>query len=330
MGEITCKGVQPVVHLIDMHCDTLLKCRLKSYGLRKNSGHLDLESMAASGAVAQFFAVFIPSGQEAEKEGIETGPYQFFQEMYDLYQGELAKNQDLILPALSYEDIMGNMKNKKMSAVLSVEDGQLLDGKIERLDELHDKGVRLITLLWNYENCIGYPHRSDPADHKRGLKPFGIEAVERMNRLGIIIDVSHMSGGGFDDVARHSKKPFVASHSCARALCGHSRNLTDGQLGRIASSGGVCGVNFNAGFLNEGADYSSVSDIAGHVDYMIQVMGAEGVALGSDFDGIDCRLEIENYNILGVLVSELLKKHSTDVVEKVCYKNVLRVMKECL
>ncbi|MCL1810126.1 MAG: dipeptidase [Clostridiales bacterium] len=318
------------MHLIDMHCDSLLKCRLKPYGLRRNSGHLDLESMAAAGATAQFFAVFLPSGQEAEKEGIETEPYQLFQEIYDLYQGELAENRDLILPAHSYEDIMDNMNNEKMSAVLCVEDGQLLDGKIERLDELHGKGVKLVTLLWNYENCLGYPHSSDPADHKRGLKPFGMEAVERMNQLGIIIDVSHMSGGGFDDVAKHSKKPFIASHSCARALCSHSRNLTDGQLGRIANSGGVCGVNFNAGFLKEGADYSAVSDISRHVDHMIQVMGAEGVALGSDFDGIDCRLEIENYNSMGVLVSELLKKHSTDTVEKVCYKNVLRVIKECL
>jgi membrane dipeptidase len=131
-------------------------------------------------------------------------------------------------------------------------------------------------------------------------------------------------------VAAYSEKPFVASHSCARALCGHSRNLTDAQLERVADSGGVAGVNFNAKFLKDDAAYTAVRDIAEHISHMISVMGSDHVALGSDFDGMDCRLEIADYSQYGKLISALEKKYSDDVIEKICYQNVLRVIKDCL
>ena len=318
------------MNLIDMHCDTLLECYLNSYGLRKNHGHLDLESMAASGALAQFFAIFLPSGEDAREHGIEIGPYRLFEEVYGLYQSEMAKNKDLILPAYSYQDILENKRKNKISAILTVEDGQLIEGDIDRIQELYDMGVRLITILWNRENCIGFPNSRDENAHQKGLKPFGIEVVERMNRLGIIIDVSHISEGGFFDVAKYSEKPFVASHSCARALCGHPRNLTDAQLKRIAESGGVAGVNFYSEFLKDVSKYTAINDIKEHIGHMVSVMGEDGVALGSDFDGIDCELEIENYGQYGKLISELEKCYSNDVLEKICYKNVLRVVHDCL
>ena len=316
--------------LIDMHCDTLLECYMKAYGMRKNSGQLDLESMVDAGALAQIFAIYLPSGEEAQKEGIQLEPYSLFHEIYNLYQNELAKNQDLILPAYSCQDIIENRKKDKMSSLLSIEDGQLLDGSIERLEELRDKGVRLITLLWNKENCLGYPNSNDKIINLKGLKPFGIEVVKHMNKLGMMIDVSHMSEGGFYDVAKYSDKPFVASHSCARALCDNSRNLTDHQLKCIADSGGVVGVNYNSEFLRANSKYTTIEDIMRHIHYMIFVMGSDSVALGSDFDGIECELETANYSQYGNLIQELEKNYSTDIVEKICYKNVLRIIKECL
>lgn len=204
--------------IIDMHCDTLLECYLKGYGLRKNSGHIDLESMKSAGALAQIFAIYIPWKKEAEEHGIILSPYELFLEIYELYQRELRANSGMIGSALSYDDVLEKERANKMSAILSIEDGQLLEGKMERLKELYDKGVRLMTLLWNHENCIGFPNSSDAKLHQKGLKPFGIQVVEAMNSLGMMIDVSHLSEGGFYDVARHSKKPFVASHSCARTL----------------------------------------------------------------------------------------------------------------
>jgi len=316
--------------IFDLHCDTLLKCYMDSCGLRKNSGHLDLVSMSASGALAQVFAIFLPTGKEAKDHGIELAPYELFNEIYSLYCDEIAMNKDLILPAFSYQDVIHNEQSDTMSSLLSVEDGGLLDGYIDRLVELYEKGVRLITILWNNENCIGFPNSGDYAIHQKGLKPFGIEVVEQMNRLGIIIDVSHLSEGGFDDVAKHSKKPFVASHSNAKALCGHPRNLTDRQLKLLAESGGAAGVNFYSEFLRDNSRYTNIEDIVRHVDHMVSVMGEDGVALGSDFDGIDCGLEIEGYSQYGKLISELSKKYPDDKLEKICYNNAMRIIKECL
>ena len=257
-------------------------------------------------------------------------PYSLFLKISEVYKREIEANSDLIRPALSYDDVIANREEGKMSSILTVEDGQLLDGRLERLEELYERGVRLLTLTWNYENCIGYPNSREAEKHRLGLKPFGIETVERMNRLGMIVDVSHLSEGGFYDVAEHSDKPFVASHSCARALCDHPRNLTDDQLKRIAQAGGVAGVNFNASFLREQSTKTFVDDIVGHIKYMISVMGDEHVALGSDFDGIDCRLEVENYDFYGEVVCRLEKIFPQKTVEKICYANVLRVLKDCL
>lgn len=318
------------MNLVDMHCDTLLECYLKKFGLRRNSCQVDLESMKKTGALAQFFAIFLPSGADAKKEGIELSPYDLFQEIYALYLSEMDKNSDIIKPVLSYADLRNNMTESKMSSVLTIEDAELLNGHMSRVDEMYEKGVRLMTLMWNKENCIGFPQSKNREIHKKGLKPFGIEVVERMNELGIIIDVSHMSEGGFYDVSMYSKKPFVASHSCSKSLCKISRNLTDDQLKCIAASGGVVGINYNSSFLRENSRYSTIADIIEHMDYVISVIGEDYVALGSDFDGIDCGLEISDYGKYGNLIKAMLRKYSYERIEKICCKNVCRVIEECL
>lgn len=316
--------------LIDMHCDTISECYLQGYGLHSNSGHIDLHELERAGALAQFFAIFIPSHEAAREANIALSPYPLFAEMYQTYLGEIEKNSDRISSAVSYADIVKNKQDGKISSILTIEDGELLEGRLDRLEEVYEKGVRLITLTWNYENCIGFPHSANQSRHKKGLKPFGIQVVEKMNEKGMLIDVSHLSEGGFYDVARYSKKPFVASHSCARSLCDSSRNLTDDQLRCIGETGGVAGVNFNASFLRDGAVYSTIEDIVSHVEYMVNCAGSDSVALGSDFDGIDCELEIDGYGQYAKLISALHEKFSASVVEKICNKNVLRVLRECL
>lgn len=318
------------MHIIDMHCDTLLECYLKKEHLRENSLHVDLRSMERNHAMAQFFAIFLPAGNAAQEIGIKKEPYELFLEIFALYQTELQQNQDVILPALSYENVMENHRNHKMSSILTIEDGQLLEGDIQRLDLLYEKGVRLMTLTWNNENQIGFPSSADQTAHGKGLKPFGIETVERMNQLGMIIDVSHLSEGGFYDVARYSEKPFVASHSCARELCDHPRNLTDQQLKCVARSGGAVGINFYAPFLREQASGTLVKDIIAHMKHMISIMGDEHIALGSDFDGMSCGMEIERYDSYGELLLRMEQAFSTKTVERICYKNALRILKECL
>jgi len=139
----------------------------------------------------------------------------------------MAANSDHIRQVFCMDDIRRNINEGKISSMLTIEDGVTLDGNLCNLDDYYQKGVRMIVLTWNGENSIGFPNSADADLHLLGLKPFGIEVVRRMGELGMIVDISHLSEGGFYDVAKYSSKPFIASHSCARALCSHQRNLTD-------------------------------------------------------------------------------------------------------
>ena len=317
--------------IIDMHCDTIKECFLRKENLRNNSLCVDLEKMKKNNGAAQFFAVWLSMPKNrTESAEEEKSLYELFFDIADFYDGEMEKNKDLIRKVLSYQDLENNLKEGSMSSVLTLEDGYILEGEIERLDRLYERGVRLLTLTWNHENCIGFPNSVNREDHMKGLKPFGIEVVEKINEKGMIADVSHLSEGGFYDVARHSTKPFVASHSCARALRDHPRNLTDDQLRCIAGHGGVAGVNFYAPFLKENSDSTFVSDIIRHVEYMVNKAGEDHVALGADLDGMDSKLEGGGYGCYGPVVRKLEEIFSPRVAEKICYKNALRVLKDCL
>lgn len=312
--------------IIDMHCDTLLKCfRNSNFNLSTNYGHISVDKLKQGNALAQFFAIFI-SPEEKEL----MAPYEIFNKIYETYNTQLKLNSNYIKPALSVEDILSNSKYGKISSILSIEDGVILEDKIERVEEIFNKGVRLVTLTWNFENTIGYPSSDDPVEHNRGLKPFGINVINEMNHLGIIIDVSHLSEGGFYDVAKRSKKPFVASHSCARALCNHRRNLTDNQLKALGNQGGLVGVNFYSAFLKEDSDYATIDHIVQHVKYMVDKAGIESVGLGSDFDGIDCKLEFEDYASYPLILDALSKHFTDDELDKICNENAFRILKENL
>ncbi len=311
--------------IFDLHCDTVLHMYLENKTLNNWDGHINLAKLKKVGRGAQSFALFLPTYDSAERYGIAIAPYELFNGMYSVFLREMRDNAESIKQVRRAKDIEDNIKDGKISALLTLEDCVLLDGKIERVDELFEKGVRIAALTWNYENCVGFPNSFDENEHKKGLKPFGFETVERMNELGIIADVSHLSEGGFWDVARTSKKPFVASHSCARSLCDHSRNLTDDQLRAVGECGGVVGVNFYSRFLVKDSDHTTAADIARHMDYIRNKAGIEAVALGSDFDGIDCSLDFGDYAGLPMLTEAMSERFTDDEIELICGKNALRV-----
>ena len=315
---------------VDLHCDTLLKLQQHGCSLEDAPGHICLDMLTDCGALLQCFAAFIPMYDRAEKYRITMSPWEFFQHQAALFDREMARAPERIRPVRSVEEIEENAAHDRVSALLTLEDGACIDGKIERVQALYDAGVRLVTLTWNYENSLGYPNSPDDALHAKGLKPFGLEAVEEMNRLGMVVDVSHLSEGGFYDVARVSKAPFVASHSCARSLCRHSRNLTDAQLRTLGDRGGVCGVNFYSAFLRDGAEHSTNDDILRHMRHIADKAGLEALALGSDFDGIDCRLEMENYRGLSRFTERIADAFGYDAAEKICSQNALRVLREVI
>lgn len=313
------------MNFFDMHCDTMM-LGWENPGFRIESGDsaVNLYRLRENGAVAQCFALFL----EWKEKGRD--PYDVFHSMYQYYEKVMAEHEDQIRPALTVADIERNVADGVVSSVLTVEDGAFLDGKIQRLAEAYDMGVRLITLTWNYENSLGYPNSRDWERHRLGLKPFGIEVVEEMNRMGMMVDVSHLSEGGFFDVARYSRVPFCASHSCARALCNHPRNLTDEQLKVLGNAGGIVGVNFEKSFLNENGREATFDRVIEHLLYMKNRAGIDAVALGSDFDGIEPGGEIRTYDDLPKLTEAMTRYFSDEEIEKITHKNVLRFVHDVM
>ena len=313
------------MRIIDLHCDTLIEgWRHQDRSIVNGDFSINLDLLKDNHSLVQFFAIYLSRAEHTEDF------YDLYKKIYSYYERIMRENQDKIGPVLNADDIEKNRKKGLLSAFLTIEDGVFLDGKIERVDEVYDMGVRLITLLWNYENSAGYPNSDDPEIHNKGLKPFGIEVVERMNELGMIVDTSHLSEGGFYDVAKYSRKPFMASHSCARALCNHRRNLTDDQLKTIGNTGSVVGVNFERSFLAEGSEHATMDQIIEHLLYMKDKAGIESIGFGSDFDGIEDNGELINYSGFTPLLEKMEKHFTYDEIDKICSLNALRVIKEVL
>ncbi len=314
----------------DLHCDTLLTLQQTGSGLESAPGHIALEKLRSGGALLQCFAAFVPTHDCAEKYRITQDPWDFFLTQAALFGKETARFPDSLRPVRTMGDFEENQKRGRVSAMLTVEDGVGLDGRLERLQTMYDLGVRMLALTWNYENSLGFPNSRDPDLHSKGLKDFGLEVICEMGRLGMVVDVSHLSEGGFWDVVRENKRPFAASHSCARALCGHPRNLTDEQLRALGDAGGVCGVNFYSRFLRDNAEHTSNNDILRHMAHIADKAGIEAVAIGSDFDGIDCTLELCDYSGLNALAERIADRFGQDAAEKICCRNALRVFGEVI
>ena len=318
------------LHIVDLHCDTLMELYLQNTDLHKWQGHINLDKLQKGGSMVQCFAVFVPTHQSAERHGVKDDPYTYFHNVADVFDREMAANADVIRPVRCVADIEKNIKDGKMSGLLTIEDSVPVDGKIERIKEFYDRGVRMMSLTWNYENCIGYPNNDEAEKHMLGLKPFGLEAIAKMDELGIVIDVSHLSEGGFWDIVKHGKKPFIASHSCARSLMNHRRNLTDEQLRALGEKGGICGVNFYNNFLHVSEDDTTVEDLLHHLKHMANVGGTDILALGSDFDGINDKLAFKDFAGMPTIVDGLEKTFGADVADKICHGNALRVFKDVI
>lgn len=314
------------MNYIDLHCDTLYRLYTKEGTLPdetlwQNRGHIDLHRLHQSGALAQFFACFIDRGRTP----ISGSHYDDALQMINLLK-ENANEHDEVSCAFSFKDYTKNKADGKLSCFLTVEEGGILENDMSRLYALYEEGIRLITLTWNYENELGFPHNMS-SQSGTGLKPFGLEVIGEMERLGMLIDVSHLSDAGFEDVYQNTRKPFVASHSCCRALCGHSRNLTDRMIRMIGERQGLVGVNFYGTFLQD-SGICSAEVIAEHLRHIVNVGGIDIAALGSDFDGMSCEMELAGCQDMPLLLPALEKAGFTSgEIDAICYKNAERVLK---
>lgn len=323
--------------VVDMHCDTVMKvfdsqqvgeCQ----GLAGNSFQLDKEKMLTGDYLLQNFAMYI------DKEAAGD-PYRYCKAMIDCYYQELELNKDWLLPVYGYQDIVKNQAAGKVSSMLTMEEGAPVEGSIEKLEEFYLLGVRMMTLTWNYRNELGYPNAYyfDEAtglldSNQSGLTKNGIEVVQRMNELGMIVDVSHGSDQLVRDVLTYTEKPFVASHSDARAIWGHFRNLTDDLIKAIAERGGVIGMNYAEDFIHgEGTPGSIIEGLVQHIKHFREVGGIDCIGLGSDFDGIHPYAELANGSQVQKLAWALEQAgFSDDELEKIFSRNVLRLYETCL
>lgn len=264
--------------IVDAHCDTLtmLTSQKRSLGIESSSGHLDIPRLIRGGVDVQFFAIFV--GPE-----YLSNPVEYVNEILTLFNEEILANQNGVRHVTSMKEIEENNKAKRICAVLTIEGGEALNGKIENLAEYYRQGVRALTLTWNGRNELADGVGMGAA--AGGLTNFGRQVVQSMSGLGMIIDVSHLAEIGFWDVLKEVRTPIVASHSNCAAVCDHPRNLTDQQINAIATSGGVIGVTYVPQFID--LQRPSIDRLLDHIDHLYNVGGIDCIGLGSDFDGID-------------------------------------------
>lgn len=300
----------------DAHCDTVSACLARRESLRKNGGHLDLARLSAFSRAAQIFAVFADA--DALPQGELLGECR---RQRDFLAAELAANSDIAVFCRSGSDVRKANDGGKIAALLSVEGGELLGCDPANLSLAKGWGVQCVNLTWNHANALSGSHADAP---DRGLTDTGRAFVREAERLGILLDVSHLSDAGFWDLAGIAAQPIAATHSDARAVCPHSRNLTDDMFRVICESGGVAGLNLYTPFV--GGD--GMDAVLRHLDHFLSLGGEKHICLGLDLDGCD-RL---SGGLRGVqdapLLWDALSRHGYDdgLLEDIFCNNLLRVI----
>lgn len=308
--------------VFDLHCDTALALieEAEQYtALRSNRRHVDLVRAGDLGGYAQCFAMFTtPDFDKWYGKSAEA----LFEAMLANLERELERNSDIIARAGSTAEIEGNRAAGKMSAILTLEGPAGIGFDAGRLEELYHRGFRISTLGWNEKNILTGSHKTGG-----GLTDAGREYVRECQRLGILVDVSHISDEAFWDIMDITEAPIVASHSNLRSVCDHSRNLTEDMYRAIVQTGGTAGINLCAPFIRaEGADFDATCD---HIFRMLEIdpSGAH-VSLGGDLDGCDQLpagfAGIQSYN---ALADRLLERGLDEgTIRNIYWNNTMGVM----
>lgn len=306
---------------IDFHCDTLMDTVDGKRSLMDGGeGHINLPALESSGVLMQVFACFVDDMYVRKKAADRVFA------MIDSFYNEVDKSGGRLEPVYRFDDLNRIKENGRVGGLLSIEGGEALEGSMYLLRDFYRLGVRAITLTWSRRNELGDGIGEDSGS---GLTSFGKDVVKEMNRIGMIVDVSHLNERGFWDVINVASAPVIASHSDCRALCSHPRNLTDEQIRAIADTGGVIGINFAAEFLSDGQ--ASMNDIIRHIDHIADVAGIGCVGFGSDFDGCTIPGDMSGVSDMLLIRQNLIDSgYGIEDVDKICYKNWERVIKKVL
>ena len=285
-----------MIPYFDAHCDTVYRCletgetSALDYGenreeqcryyaasahLRRNGGHIDLERSRQFSRCAQFFALFHDAA-EAPADGL----WAQCRRMHDFFLREMADNADIVCHCRTGQEVDEAAAAGKTAALLSMEGADLIDCDVHKVETVAQWGVRLLNPVWNRANVLSGTNAEEP---ERGLSAAGRDFIHVLEEHAIYPDVSHLSDAGFWDLVHIARRPIVASHSNARAVCPHRRNLTDDQFRAIRDSGGVVGLNLYLHFVGQ----PTMDALVAHVEHFLALDGEKTLCLGGDLDGCE-------------------------------------------
>lgn len=348
--------------IVDGHVDLpyRLRNKMEDVSVRTKNGHFDYVRARKGGLDAPFMSIYIPAAKE------DNGAMDLALELIKSVEKLCADHPDKFARANSPQEIQANYSKKLISLPMGLENGAPIERKLGNLDILFSKGIRYITLTHSKDNHIS-DSSYDQKYSNGGLSQFGYLVIERMNQLGIMVDVSHVSDSAFYQAVKFSKAPVIASHSsCRHFTPGFERNVSDDMIKLVAKKNGIIMINFGSAFITQqgnealskiyaridaGADpndpvlkaeidslnnsptvMGNISMVADHIDHVINLAGIDFVGLGSDFDGVDnLPIGLEDASKLPNLIQELLKRgHTAEDIEKICSKNLFRVWNEVI
>ncbi len=301
-----------MIPLFDCHCDTISRVMAEGGSLRKNGFHTDLERLHKFAPCAQVFAVCTETlEQPVEKAGA----------MLRRLNREIEGNSDIVMLCLNFHDIKKAAELGKVAALISIEGCE----QISSLESAYDNGVRILHPTWNFDNDLC----GAAMGSSRGLAEKGRAFVLKAQRMGIALDMSHISECGFWDTLEMCEKPVIAGHSNAKAVCDVPRNLTDEQFKALIAIGGGAGINLYPEFLGLGRDIAAV---IAHIEHFLSLGGEKAVFLGCDFDGIECTpYELGGVQELDKLYNELLKRNYPEtLVRALFWDNLYGIMEKML
>lgn len=311
-------------YLLDAHCDTLGR---PNDIYDNDVSHICLKKAENYEAYAQFFAIFCTCGDPVEYPTPES-QLERAQYVYNVEKGRfeamLKNHPEIIMGCRSYDDLCSAKASGRIGAFLSVEGAEQTLGRT--VDEIYEDGVRMLTLTWNFKNFVGGTNLTGG-----GITEEGKAFVCALQDKGIIVDLSHGSEELFWDVLKIAKKPIIASHSNARTVCRHPRNLTDEQIMALIRVGGVAGINLCDTFIREGGN-STLQDVCAHVDCFLKLGAENNIAMGGDLDGVGALPE--GICHIGDIpkIQNALYEHgiSEEIIDKMFWGNLERVIRECL
>ena len=323
------KEIHSRILSVDTHTDTPLWFTRGAFSLGwRKSNQVSIQKMEEGYLDSQFLAAFLAQKEldaESSQKAVEK-----CQKMLEGIFADVEKYKDYCGIALTEEDARRLKAEGKKAFFLGIENGYGIGKDIKNIKKYKDMGVQYMTLCHSYDNDI-CNSSSNTADASKGLTPFGRKVVKEMNKVGMLIDISHASEGTFWDAIKYSKDPIFASHSSVKALCDHDRNLTDEQLRALAKNGGVIHICIYGGYLNKDAKAASIEDVVAHIDHAVKVAGIDHVGIGSDFDGGGGVLGCNGDNdMINITVKLLEKGYSEEDIRKIWGGNFFRVLDQVI